>query len=216
MNVFFDLDGTLTDPGLGITRCLQHALGVLGRDVPPAGALRGFVGPPLHESFAELLQTRDRTTLDRAVGLYRERFVAAGMFENELYPGIPEGLRSLSEDGHRLWVVTSKPAVYAERIVDHFGLRRWIRGVHGSELSGDNADKRDLIRNALDAERLAGRETWMVGDRRHDIRGARANGVPSIAVLWGYGTPDELRAAGPDHVVGSVPELCAIIEEGKP
>lgn len=211
MNVFFDLDGTLTDPGVGITRCLQHSLARLGREVPSASALRRFVGPPLHETFATLLGTRETAPVDEAVRLYRERFGEAGMFENELYPGIPEGLASLQRDGHRLWVVTSKPTVYAERVVDHFGLRRWLEGVHGAELSGANADKRRLIRNVLDGRSLEAHETWMVGDRMHDIQGGRANGVSCIAVRWGYGTAEELQEAEPDHIVASMPELCEII-----
>jgi len=211
VNVFFDLDGTLTDPGVGITRCLQHALVSLGREVPPTSALRRFVGPPLHESFAELLGPGEGALVEQAVRLYRERFEETGMFENELYPGVPEGLQALNGDGCRLWVVTSKPTVCADLIVDHFGLRRWIQGVHGSELSGANADKRRLIREVLDARHLAGRETWMVGDRRHDIRGARQNGVPCIGVLWGYGSAEELDEAEPDHIVATMAELCEII-----
>jgi phosphoglycolate phosphatase len=217
LNIFFDLDGTLTDHGVGITRCLQHSLARLGRAVPAAKALRRFVGPPLHETFAELLQTVDGGVVDAAVRLYRERYVETGMFENELYPGVPEGLEALAEDGHRIWVVTSKPTVYADRIVDHFRLRRGVQRVYGAELSGTNADKRRLIRHALDEEHLEARGTWMVGDRMHDVRGARENGVSSIAVLWGYGAADELREAEPDHLATSMREVRQIItREGEP
>lgn len=217
MNIFFDLDGTLTDSGVGITRCLQHALARLGRDVPAVETLRRFVGPPLHETFAELLQAPEGEVVDAAVRFYRERYVETGMFENELCPGVPEGLESLARDGHRIRVLTSKPTVYADRIVDHFGLRRWLPRVYGAEPSGANADKRRLIRHALDEEHLEARETWMVGDRVHDVRGARENGVSSIAVLWGYGTADELREADPDHLATSMREVGQIIaREGKP
>jgi phosphoglycolate phosphatase len=216
LNILFDLDGTLTDSAVGITRCLQHALTRLGREVPAASALRRFVGPPLAETFAELLETRDAAVVDGAVRLYRERFQDTGMFENEVYPGIREGLESLSANGHRMWVVTSKPTVYANRIVDHFGLRRWIQDVHGSELSGIDAEKRRLIRRALDRSGLAVLETCVVGDRVHDVRGARANGVKCIAVLWGYGSAEELQRAAPDHLVSTMSELCAIVEsEGR-
>lgn len=211
MNILFDLDGTLTDSGVGITRCLQHALARLGREVPPTSALRRFVGPPLHESFAELLGADRGPLVAEAVRVYRERFEEVGMFENRLYPGVREGLESLSRDGGRLWVVTSKPTVYADRIVDRFGLRGWLQGVHGSELSGANADKRRLVRQVLDTRRLEGRETWMVGDRRHDVRGARENGVSCIGVLWGYGSAAELEEAEPDHIVATMSELCEII-----
>jgi phosphoglycolate phosphatase len=217
VNILFDLDGTLTDSAVGITRCLQHALTRLGREVPAASALRRFVGPPLHETFAELLETRDAAVVDGAVRLYRERFQDTGMFENEVYPGIREGLDSLSANGHRMWVVTSKPTVYANRIVDHFGLRRWIQDVHGSELSGIDAEKRRLIRRALDRSGLAALETCVVGDRVHDVRGARANGVKCVGVLWGYGSAEELRQAAPDHLVSTMSELCDVVEsEGRP
>jgi phosphoglycolate phosphatase len=196
---------------MGITRCLQHSLSQLGRDVPAAENLRRFVGPPLRDTFAELLQSPGEGVVDEAVRFYRERFAETGIFENELYPGVAEGLESLARQGHHLWVVTSKPTVYAERIVDHFGLRPWLQRVHGSDLSGANADKSRLIRRVLDAERLTASGTWMVGDRRHDVRGARDNGLPCVAVLWGYGTADELRQAEPDRVAASMPELCHII-----
>jgi phosphoglycolate phosphatase len=211
LNIFFDLDGTLTDSGAGITRCLQHALARLGRDVPAAETLRRFLGPPLHETFAELLQTPDGGVVDAAVRFYRERYVETGMFENELYPGVPEALESLARDGHRIWVVTSKYIVYADRIVDHFGLRGWLQRVYGAEHSGINADKRRLIRHALDEAHLDARGTWMVGDRMHDVRGARENGVSSIAALWGYGSADELREAQPDHLATSMREVGQII-----
>ncbi len=217
MNILFDLDGTLTDSGPGITRCLQHALTRLGRPAPAASALRRFVGPPLHETFAELLETRDAALVDGAVRLYRERFEETGMFENEMYPGVLEGLECLSRQGHRMWVATSKPAIYADRIVDHFGLRRWLQGVHGSELSGGKADKRRLIRDVMDLRSLAAGETWVVGDRLHDVRGARANGVKCIGVRWGYGSAEELRQAEPDHLVASMAELCEIMgSKGRP
>lgn len=211
MNVLFDLDGTLTDPGAGITRCLQHALAVLGRPVPAAESLRSFVGPPLARTMAELLGTRDEALLAEAVRLYRERFVETGLFENAVYYDVPDGLETLTRRGHRLWLATSKPHPYARRILDHFGLARWFSGVYGSELSGENAEKGDLIRHLLAAERLPAGEACMVGDREHDVRGGRANGLATVAVLWGYGTEEELAAARPDHTVRSMAELCACL-----
>jgi phosphoglycolate phosphatase len=217
VNILFDLDGTLTDPGVGITRCLQHSLACLGRDVPSTAVLRRFVGPPLRETLGELLQTQEGGLVDQAVRFYRERFVETGMFENEPYPGVPEGLEAMGREGHRMWVVTSKPAVYADRIVDHFGLRSWLQSVYGAELSGANAEKRRLIRKVLDQERLEAPGSWMVGDRMHDIRGARENGVVGIGVLWGYGGPEELREAEADHLVATMPDLCALItRKGRP
>lgn len=211
MNILFDLDGTLTDSCPGITRCIEHSLRRLGRAAPPLDALRRFVGPPLHETFAELLDGADRALVDQAVALYRERFEKAGMFENSVYPGVPPGLEALQRVGHRMWVVTSKPTVYAERIVRHFGLDQWLEGVYGSVMSRENGDKWRLIQETVAREGLVPRESWMVGDRRHDIRGAHANGVRGIGVLWGYGSADELNAEQPEGLVDSMPALCAFL-----
>jgi phosphoglycolate phosphatase len=208
MNLFFDLDGTLTDPGSGISRCIQHALAALDRPVPSAADLAWCIGPPLRDSFAQLLDTPDPASIERALALYRERFVAIGMFENAVYPGVRVGLERLSDSGHRLWVVTSKPHVYARRILDHFDLRRRFVGVHGAELSGERSDKPSLVRHALAVERCD-TPPVMVGDRRHDVEGARANGLEAVGVLWGYGGRAELEAAGADACVSSMPELVA-------
>jgi phosphoglycolate phosphatase len=216
MDILFDLDGTLTDPVLGITRCIQHALVNLGRTAPDLApdldSLRRFVGPPLQDSFAELLETQDEILLAEAIRLYRERFKPIGMFENSVYPDVPEGLATLRAQGHRLWVATSKPHVFAREIVQHFGLAGFFERVHGSELSGINADKGDLIRHLLAEEAILSERAWMVGDRMHDVIGARRNGVEAIGVLWGYGSEEELRAAGPRRIVASMAELCEAIQ----
>jgi phosphoglycolate phosphatase len=203
---FFDLDGTLTDPAVGITRSLQHALERLGRKAPHAAALTRFIGPPLRETFAELLATTDERLIEDAVGCYRARFGTVGLFENEVYVGIPEVLEAVRAR-HRAFVVTSKPHVYARRIVDHFGLAPWLEGVFGSELSGENTDKRDLLRLALRHLGASSADAWMVGDRGTDVAGARANQVAALAVAWGYGGTAELLAARPDRIVASPMEL---------
>ncbi|RPJ56644.1 MAG: HAD family hydrolase, partial [Acidobacteria bacterium] len=131
MRLLFDLDGTLTDPGPGITRCIQHALSGLGRPAPSAAELAWCIGPPLRESFAVLLDDGDPVLVERAVALYRERFAAVGMFENEVYPGVADALASLRAAGHRLLVATSKPHVYAEAILRHFGLLPAFGAVYG-------------------------------------------------------------------------------------
>lgn len=213
MNILFDLDGTLTDPVLGITRCIQHALVELGRPAPDLEGLRRCVGPPLQDSFAELLETGDETLVAEAIRLYRERFKPVGMFENSVYPDVPEGLETLRGLGHRLWVVTSKPHVFALEIVRHFGLDGFFERVHGSELSGVNADKGDLIRHVLAEEAILPERAWMVGDRMHDVVGARRNGVEAIGVLWGYGSEEELRAAAPRRIVASMAELCEVLRQ---
>jgi phosphoglycolate phosphatase len=216
LDILFDLDGTLTDPVLGITRCIQHALVNLGRTAPEIDSLRPCVGPPLQDSFAELLETTDEFLLSEAIRLYRERFKPIGMFENSVYPDVPEGLKTLRAQGHRLWVATSKPHVFAREIVEHFGLAEFFERVHGSELSGVNADKGDLIRHVLSEEGISPEHAWMVGDRKHDVLGARRNGVEAIGVLWGYGSEEELRAAAPRRIVATMAELCEAIQRERP
>jgi phosphoglycolate phosphatase len=196
MNVVFDLDGTLTDPKEGIIACFRYALESLGANAPPTQDLERLIGPPLSESFAHLLGPGDDDRVEQAVRLYRERFTAKGMFENSVYPGIVDALAELRDYGVKLLVATSKPRGFAERIVEHFELGRFFSNVYGSELSGANADKKDLLAHVLRAESLSPTDTLMVGDRAHDILGARAIGLFSVGVLWGYGSREELVAAG--------------------
>jgi phosphoglycolate phosphatase len=216
MNLLFDLDGTLTDPGVGITRCIQHALRGLGREAPACAELERFVGPPLAGTFAELLASGDADLVARAIALYRERFGVLGLFENALYPEIPAALAALAAQGHHLWVVTSKPTVYARRIVEHFGLRDRFRAVYGSELDGRNTDKTDLIREVLDREGLHPEDTWMIGDRALDVRGGRRNRVWTAGVLWGYGSEVELRGEQPDRLLRHPAELASGLRPAEP
>lgn len=212
MNLFFDLDGTLTDPLAGIARSIQHAVVTLGTSEPALADLRRFVGPPLRRSLAELLGTTDAATLSKAIEFYRERFARVGMFENAVYPGVVEALEQLVADGHPLWVVTSKPEVYARQIVDHFELGPFFQRVYGSELDGRLVDKSELIRVVLARESLEPADTWMIGDRGDDVRGGRANGVRTAAVLWGYGSEEELMAAEPDVLVRAIWDLRGVID----
>jgi phosphoglycolate phosphatase len=205
ISIFFDLDGTLCDPREGIVRCLKYALERMGRATPPDEGLTRYIGPPLHQSLAALLKSKDTELVKRAVELYRERFVSKGMFENTLYAGIPEALRKLKTEHYQLHVVTSKPAVFARQIVAHFGLERLFHKIYGSELDGTRADKSDLIAHVLEQEQIIPSEAVMIGDREHDIKGALANGVCPIAVLWGYGSREELTKAGAS-VLCSTPE----------
>jgi phosphoglycolate phosphatase len=213
-DLFFDLDGTLTDPARGITRCLAHALRTSGRAAPPLDELRRYIGPPLRKTFAELLATDAHDAVETAVAHYRERFSTVGMYENQVYADVPDGLAALRRAGHRLWVVTSKPEVYARRIVEHFALMPIFHGVHGSELSGARADKRELIAHVLESERLDPASTRMIGDRAEDVVGGRANGTGTVGVLWGYGSEEELVEARPDAIVGSMAELTAYLVAG--
>jgi len=198
MNVLFDLDGTLTDPKEGIVACFRHALDSLGVNPPPAGGLERLIGPPLVESFSNLLGPGGKDRVEQAVRLYRERFAARGLFENSVYPGIVDALVELCDHGGQLFLATSKPRVFADRIVEYFGLARFFRAVYGSELNGVNTDKKDLLAHLLRAESLSPEITVMVGDRAHDVLGARANRLFSIGVLWGYGSKEELVSAGAD------------------
>jgi phosphoglycolate phosphatase len=196
MNLLFDLDGTLTDPRQGILACFKYALHRLQLKTPSDSELERFIGPPLKESFAILVGSDDGARVERAVTYYRERFAAQGIFENEVYPGMADALSRLCDRGAFLFVATSKPTVFAERIVEHFALARFFGAVYGSELSGTNADKKDLLARVLDAESLSPADTVMIGDRAQDVLGARANSVFPVGVLWGYGSRQELLSAG--------------------
>ncbi len=204
-HIFFDLDGTLTDPAPGITGCMRYAAERLGID--PGDDLEQYIGPPLHETFRCILASMDPALIDEAIRLYRERFSTIGLFENALYPGIPELLATLDAAGHELRVVTSKPHVFADRIIDHFDLRRWLPRVYGSELDGTRTDKKDLIGYVLEHEDRSATDATMIGDRRHDIIGAKAHELRTIGVAWGYGAEGELEAAGADSVAETVEEL---------
>jgi phosphoglycolate phosphatase len=174
--------------------------------VPDADALESLIGPPLEQSFREHF---GMTPADarQAVADYREYFSEKGLYENAVYPGIAELLANLRGRDLRLAVATSKPTVFAERILTHFGLASHFDGVVGSHLDGGRVDKQELIADALAALNVDAHDAVHVGDRRHDVIGARANGVTAIAVGWGYGTREELLAAEPHELVESVSAL---------
>ena len=215
MNLLFDLDGTLTDPFTGITKCISYALDMLERKSPPRESLRWCIGPPLKDSFARLLASDDDALIKRAVAFYRQRFGTVGLFENEVYDGIPEALEALQKSSHTLYVATSKPTVYAERIIVHFGLQSYFKRVFGSELDGTRSDKTCLISHILEKEMIASSETSMIGDRVHDIIGAADNGICGFGVLWGYGTKDELKNSGA-HAFFKTPGDLVTAFNGKP
>ena len=197
--IYFDLDGTLTDPKPGITRSIQYALQKLDHPtMPTEDELTWCIGPPLRASFVRLLGAE--TSADLAVSYYRERFSDVGLYENGVYDGIGAVLTKLGAAGHRLFVATSKPHVFADRIIDHFGLRHHFERVFGSELDGTRVDKGDLLEYALNEAAVDPSRTLMIGDRSHDMVGARNNGMGAIGVLYGYGSKDELIGAGASHV----------------
>lgn len=194
--IFFDLDGTLTDPKPGITGSIQYALEKLGRPVPTQDELAWCIGPPLRGSFATLI---GEELADRGVELYRERFGDVGLFENSLYPDIKATLATLKPRA-RLFVATSKPHVFATRIVEHFGLSPYFEHVFGSELDGTRVHKYDLLAFALEQTGTDPARAIMIGDRSHDIVGAKKNGIDGIGVLYGYGSREELLEAGAVHL----------------
>ena len=205
--IFFDLDGTLTDPKLGITRSIQYALERLGREVPHQDTLTWCIGPPLHASFVKLLGDIDLA--DRALLLYRERFGEVGMFENAVYAGIEATLASLADGSRRLFVATSKAHVYATRIIAHFGLDSYFEHVFGAELDGTRVDKTELLKYAIETAGINPAEALMIGDRSDDIVGARNNGLRAIGVLYGYGSRDELIEAGAHGLCASPHDIPA-------
>lgn len=205
--VFFDLDGTLTDPKIGITTSIQYALAKFDMAVPTQDELTWCIGPPLHAAFKALLGTGDADA-HRAVGYYRERFSDVGLFENTLYAGIADVLTAVAAPGRRLFVATSKPHVFADRIIDHFGLRPHFGRVFGSELDGTRVHKTDLLRYALEETSTDPRRAIMIGDREHDMIGAANNGIGTIGVLYGYGSRQELVQAGAGRLIeapGKIP-----------
>ena len=209
--LLFDLDGTLTDPRPGIVRCIRHALDTLGAPCPPDDLLATFIGPPLRGTFATLLETSDRGLIERAVALYREEYGDTGLFENQVYDGVGRMLDGARALASAAFVATLKPKLYADRIVSRLGLEPFFAGVYGPELEGRFDDKADLLAHLLATEKVSPEHAVMIGDRAGDIRGARANRVRSIGVLWGYGSEAELADAGADALCGSPAELAVCL-----
>jgi phosphoglycolate phosphatase len=209
--IFFDLDGTLTDPRDGIVACIRHAMAALGRNLPATENLDHFIGPPLSRTFRILLDAADHETIERAIAAYRERFETVGIFENRVFAGVPEALAALVQAGHQLHLVTVKPIPFATRILQRFDLAAHFVSVHAPDLGARDVQKGFLIREALEAIRVDPASVTMVGDRGEDVDGARQNGVRSIAVTWGYGSRLELEAAQPDHLINSVTELLGVL-----
>ena len=214
--ILFDLDGTLTDPKPGITRCVQYALHKFGIEEPDLDKLEPFIGPPLLDSFQEFYGFEEEKG-QQAIVYYRERFRTVGLFENEVYPGIAQMLARLQEAGCHLAVASSKPEIFVKRILEHFGLSSYFEVVVGSELDGRRARKEEVVEEAL--RQLLGEEALaqqslrpiedvvMVGDRKFDIPGAKRFGIVSIGVRYGYAGQGELEEAGADRIAATVEEL---------
>jgi phosphoglycolate phosphatase len=209
MILLFDLDGTLTDPRPGIVDCIRFALDQLGSPCPGDDVLATFIGPPLRATFARLLETTETSRVEAAIDLYRQRFVCSGLYDNQVYAGVPGMLEQAREVATAMFVATSKPAVYAERILQHFGLDHYFGKVYGAELDGRHDDKVELVAYLLASEDVDAEAAVMVGDRAADVRSAKANRVGSIGVLWGYGSEQELCDAGADVLCKTPSELAA-------
>ena len=210
MNLVFDLDGTLTDPELGISRCIVYTLERMGFPAPERTQLRRYIGPPLRQVFGELLAISDPALIERAVAIYRERFGEVGLYENELYTGTAEGIEHLAGSGNRLFVATAKAEVYARRIIEHFRLGHHFVAVYGAELSGAGSRKSELLARLVVEQGIEPGESVMIGDRGSDVSGARVNGLRTLGVLWGYGTAEEQADA--DLRVGTWGELLGEVD----
>lgn len=211
--LLFDLDGTLTDPFEGITNAIIYALGRLGIEESDRNKLTSFIGPPLTESFSEFYGMSKDDSL-RAVSLYREYYGAKGLYENKLYPQMAETLRALRQEGYRLVVATCKPEVFAVKIVERFEIAQHFDYVAGATLDGTRTEKADVIRYALENCAVVDvSRAIMIGDRKHDILGARAVGLKSVGVLYGYGSEEELKGAGADYIISVPTELVSLIDK---
>ena len=205
--VLFDLDGTLTDPGLGITNCVIYALKHFDIEPSSREELFPYIGPPLKDSFMNFHDLSNEQA-EKALWLYRERFDTKGLYENELIEGIPELLKSLKNRGFKLIIATSKPEEYTVRILQHFAIDQYFDFVGGNNLREERPKKSDVIRYIMENHPdMSGENAIMVGDRKYDVEGAHEFGIPTIGVLFGYGSREELESAGADFVVKTASEL---------
>ena len=202
--ILFDLDGTITDSGEGIMNCATLALQHFGLPVPDRQTMRVFVGPPLDETFVKFGVPADRT--DEAIRVYRSRYLTVGKFENFPYPGVEELLKALRAHGHKLYIATSKPEFMSVEILEHFGLAKYFDRICGASTDGTRSKKADVISYLLQESGAAG-EIVMVGDTTYDVIGAKAHGMKSIGVAWGYGKTEDMAAAGAAAIAHSMDEL---------
>lgn len=210
--LFFDLDGTLTDSAEGITNCIEYALNKFGISVNDKSELNRFLGPPLVPAFMEFYGFSEKDA-KQAVAYYRERFQDVGIFENRVYDGIPKLLHSLKSKGYKSVIATSKPEQFAKRIVDHFELTDCFLLVAGATFDGKISTKSEVIAHAISSLNIENHSRiLMIGDRHHDVEGAKAFGMDSLGVLYGYGNRKELEDAGATYIAKNVSDIEAIIE----
>ena len=207
--LFFDLDGTLIDSAVGITRCIAHALTQLDHPIPSDAELRQWIGPSLRTSFLPLLG--DPAKVENAVDHYRERFESHGWREHQVYPGIGETIEALDADGHRLAVVTAKNEPHARKILAHLPFGHRFEDIIGATADGRLSHKKDLIGEALRRLAVAPDACWMIGDRHMDIDGANHHRMRNVGVLWGFGGEEELRGAGATRLAATPGQLRAVL-----
>ena len=206
-NLFFDLAGPLTDPAEGITNSLAYALDYLKIEYPSKEALTRHIGPPLKYTFTVDYGLDDETA-DLALKKYREHFTEIGIFENRLFGGIKELLSDLKKNSKKIYLATTKPRPFAERILEHFDIIEYFDVVSGSEFNGERSEKNEVIEHICKLAGITDRSTCvMIGDRKYDIEGAHQCGMPCIAVSFGYGNLQEFEKANADYIIGSVEEL---------
>lgn len=206
--ILFDLDGTLTESGEGITKSVQYALGKLGKPEEDLEKLKVFIGPPLMEQFMKYADL-DEETARKAVEYYRERYSEKGIFENRPYPGVEDMLKELKRKKYLLTVASSKPEYYVKQILDHFQLTGYFDEIVGSEMNGERTNKAEVIEETLSRLHMSDKrdQVIMIGDKEHDVFGARKAGLKCIAVSYGYGTEEELKNAAPFKTVASTDEI---------
>ena len=208
--ILFDLDGTLTDSGEGIINSVIPALEHYGIAIPPREELRVFVGPPLHDTFLRFGVPADQ--LENATKIYRSRYIPIGKFENAPYPGIPELLEMLKSQGHKLFVATSKPEPMAVEILEHFDLAQYLDRICGASMDTSRSSKEAVIAYLLEQNGSA-ENMVMVGDTKYDVIGAKAHGIPTIGVSWGYGEIDEMLEAGAAAIAHTTQELLELLQK---
>lgn len=213
-NILIDLDGTLTDPKVGITTCARYGLNKVGHPIDFDQNIDWIIGPPLKASLAQLLNvSADDDLAEQALLGYRERFASIGLYENEVFADVAATLAALQQQGYRLYLATAKPIIYAEKILIHFDLAQYFNKAYGSELSGVRSNKGELIAYILQQEQLDPAACLMVGDREHDILGARLNQIESVAVEYGYGSATELDQAQPKYRIGQFAQLLTLLAQ---
>ena len=208
--IFFDLDGTLTDSGEGIMNCAALGLQHFGIPVPSREEMRVFVGPPLDQTFLKFGVPADKT--DEAIEVFRSRYRTVGKFENFPYPGIREALQALKDQGHRLFVATSKPEILAKEVLAHFDLAKYFEQIAGATLDGSRSHKADVITYLLGLTGDVG-QTVMVGDTAFDVIGAAAHGIPTIGVSWGYGEAADMADAGAIAIANTMEEMAELLNK---